>query len=551
MDVDGGLHRIGSVASGAARADAARYRAAGWWDDRTLADGLEAAAAAAPDRLAVADGSSTLTYGQLVARVHGAVAALADAGVGPAVGTVLVAGNTVDAVVAYHGLLRAGGPVAVLDRRAGAADLRLACEVLGADVHVVLPASEADRLAPDAAGHPILRLETVARAAERAGDARWTEPDRDAPRLVLFTSGTTSRPKGVVHSLNTITTGARNMARITGADATTVLYLVSPVTSIAGITQTHLFADCHAALVLDDAFDADRSLERANAVGATLLGGAPVIAERLIRAAERRADRRCAIRMLALGGAMLPRPLLEQATDELGIDVARVYGSSEFSCATGSVPTDDRERRLADDGLLMPGTEVRTGTVDHPQEGLLRGPGLFLGYTDPADDAAAFVDGWFRTGDLVEVHDGRLTVVGRLKEVVNRNGLKISLGEVDAALAGMPGADEHGCFAAADPETGERLAVAIRPAPGATVALADVVAHLQRSGLATRKLPEELVTWDGPLPRTPSGKVVRSRLVMESPGKPSETATRVGPDRTNPITRQPDPGPTAAEEKDS
>ncbi len=174
---------------------------------------------------------------------------------------------------------------------------------------------------------------------------------------------------------------------------------------------------------------------------------------------------------------------------------------------------------------------MRVGTADHPQEGLLRGPGLFLGYTDPDDDATAFVDGWFRTGDLVEVHDGRLTVVGRLKEVVHRNGLKISLGEIDAALAGLPGADEHGCFAVADPDTGERLAVAVRPAPDTTVTLADAVAHLERAGIARRKLPEELVTWDGPLPRTPSGKVVRSRLVMESPGKPSEMVARVRKDR--------------------
>ena len=164
---------------------------------------------------------------------------------------------------------------------------------------------------------------------------------------------------------------------------------------------------------------------------------------------------------------MLPRPLLEQATDAFGIEIARVYGSSEASCATGSVPEDDREHRLADDGVLMPGTEVRIGSANSPQEGLLRGPCVMLGYVDPDDDAAAFEDGWFRTGDLVEVHDGRLAVVGRLKEVVNRNGLKISLTEIDAALAAMPDLDEYACFAAPDPDTGERLALAVRPAPGA------------------------------------------------------------------------------------
>ena len=79
----------------------------------------------------------------------------------------------------------------------------------------------------------------------------------------------------------------------------------------------------------------------------------------------------------------------------------------------------------------MPGTEVRIGSAEHPQEGLLRGPAVFLGYADAEHNVEAFEDGWFRTGDAVEVHDGRLTVVGRIKDVVNRNGLKISPSEID------------------------------------------------------------------------------------------------------------------------
>jgi acyl-CoA synthetase (AMP-forming)/AMP-acid ligase II len=268
-------------------------------------------------------------------------------------------------------------------------------------------------------------------------------------------------------------------------------------------------------------------LDRINAVGATVLGGAPVIAERLLRAAERRESRHVALRTLALGGAMLPRPLLELATDEYGIEIARVYGSSEAPNFTGSVPDDDRQHRLADDGALMPGSEVRVGSKNHPQEGVLRGPGVFLGYVDPEDNAAAFEGDWYRTGDLVEVHNGRLTVIGRLKEVVNRSGLKVSLNEIDAALAGLPGALEHAAFGVPDPSTGERLVVAVQPEHGAAVTLEDVVAHLLGQGLARRKLPEELVIWDGPLPRTASGKVVRSQLVMEAPAKRSERAERL------------------------
>ena len=161
---------------------------------------------------------------------------------------------------------------------------------------------------------------------------------------------------------------------------------------------------------------------------------------------------------------MLPRPILELATDAFGIEIVRVYGSSEAPNFTGSTLNDDRERRLSDDGALMPGSEVRVGSSRHPQEGMLHGPSLFLGYTAAEHRAAAFEKGWFRTNDLVDLHDGRLTVVGRLGAVANRNGLKISLDEVEAALAGMPGVVEHACFALPDPATGERLAVAVHAA---------------------------------------------------------------------------------------
>jgi acyl-CoA synthetase (AMP-forming)/AMP-acid ligase II len=294
--------------------------------------------------------------------------------------------------------------------------------------------------------------------------------------------------------------------------------------------QVHLTADSHATLVLEDQFDPQETLRRMSAASATLLGGAPVIAERLLQAA--RPGTSLSLRTLALGGAMLPRPLLELATDAFGIGIARVYGSSEAPNFSGSLPADDREARLSDDGALMPGSEVRVGSREHPREGLLRGPGVFLGYLDPGDNAGAFEGDWYRSGDQVELSSarggqGRLTVVGRLKEVVSRNGLKISLPEADAALAGLPGAVEWSSFGLPDPETGERLAVAVQPAGGAALTLDDVVAHLLAAGVARRKLPEQLVRWDGPLPRTASGKVVRSRLAMESPAKDSDLAPRL------------------------
>jgi acyl-CoA synthetase (AMP-forming)/AMP-acid ligase II len=509
----------------AERADA--YRAALLWNDRGLRDGIERAAAQTRDALAVADNDRSLTCAELERSVDAGVVMLGGAGVRPGSAVVLISGNTIAGVVAYHAILRIGATVVALDRRCGAADLRHAHEVAGPGAVVVVPDGERERLREalaDALMIPTGAFGHVTQGVPVGID--WPEPDRDAPAVVLFTSGTTSRPKAVIHSLNTLTAGARNMARVTGADARATAFLVSPLTSITGIMQMHLVADQHAALVLEDRFDDEASLDRINAHGATLLGGAPVIAERLLRAAAARADRRIALRTLALGGAMLPRPLLELASDAFGIEVARVYGSSEAPVTTGSLPSDPRERRLLDDGALLPGSEVCVGSHEHAQEGLLRGPAMFVGYVDPDDTRAAFEDGWYRTGDAVEVADGRLTVVGRLKDVVDRNGLKISLAEVDGALAQLPGAIEVACFGLPDAATGERLAVAVRPEPGSEPTLEAVTRHLQTAGLAVRKLPEQLVVWKEPLPRTASGKIVRSRLVMESAGKPSQFGSR-------------------------
>ncbi len=403
--------------------------------------------------------------------------------------------------------------------------MRAALEELSGPAILIVPSAEHHRLSIEVPFGSALVLESLV----GSDTAEWAEPDRDAAAVVLFTSGTTDRPKGTIHSLNTLTAGARNMATITGAGHETVIFLVSPLMSITGVIQMHLFADRHAALVLEDRFEAARSLERINAVGATLLGGAPVVAERLLRAAEARPDHRIALGTLALGGSMLPRPLLELATDVFGIAIARVYGSSEAPCATGSLPGDDRGQRLSDDGALMAGTEVLVGSENHPQEGMLRGPSVFLGYLHPEDTERAFEDGWYRTGDLVEVEAGRLTVVGRLKEVVNRNGLKITLSEVENALSGMSNVLEYACFALPDPDTGERLVVAMLSEPGAELTLDAVVDHLLARGIARRKLPEQLVLWDGPLPRTTSGKVVRSRLVMETPGKRVHFVERLRP----------------------
>jgi acyl-CoA synthetase (AMP-forming)/AMP-acid ligase II len=187
---------------------------------------------------------------------------------------------------------------------------------------------------------------------------------------------------------------------------------------------------------------------------------------------------------------------------------------------------------LADDGKPLGAVEVRIGSKADPAECCLGGPHLFLGYVDRDDDASAFErdggdDDWFRTGDLAELRDGRLKIVGRIKDIVIRNGLNIPISEVDGAVAALPGVVQCAGYGVQDPATGERLAMAVRMRDGASLDFDAMVDALTAAGLAKWKIPEELVVWNDVFPETASGKVQRTLLEEGGAGRPRTVARRL------------------------
>jgi acyl-CoA synthetase (AMP-forming)/AMP-acid ligase II len=501
-----------------------RYVAQGLWDEAGLRDGVERHARHAPATVALADTSASWTYQQLETQVARAVGGLAAHGITDGVPVLVIAPLITEAVVAYHAIIRCGGIAVMLDRRCGQADVRHALGLVDAALIITTP-DLATSLGLASVGRPVL---TFGALGQWPGPRRdWSEPDPGQPRVVVFTSGTTSRPKAVVHSLNTLRAGAQSMARaleLTGHDAA---FLSTPVASITGLVQVHLTLDRGARLILEDRFDPAASLGRLRAQRATVLGGAPIIIEELFRQAAEQEVPTLPLRAICLGGTMIPRPVLAQAIERFGITPVRVYGSSETPCATTTAPADRGELRICDDGVRAPGTELRT---DGPRPGelLVRGPMRFLGYLDPADNRDAFVaGGWFRTGDLGTLADGRLTVTGRVKEIVARKGMKISLAEVDEAALALAGVQEAASYGVPDPETGERLVLAVRCTSPETESFETIVSRLAVGGLATWKLPEQVVFWGRPLPRTASGKILRPALVAGAAGQPAGLALRL------------------------
>jgi acyl-CoA synthetase (AMP-forming)/AMP-acid ligase II len=499
---------------------AASYQAAGLWNGSGLRAGLEAIAETDPHRLAIADNSQSMSYEQLRVRVERVIAALRVRDVSPGDAVILVAPNSAPAAVAFAALLRCSAVVVALDRRCGAADVAHAINATGPRL-VIAPERLMGSLRLAEHQVAIAGLDEI--QSGTASDAEWDEPDKSEARIVLFTSGTTSRPKGVVHTLHTFGAGVRNLGSAFRWDAGDAPFLSSPLASITGLSQLQLSLDGHH-IVLDDDFEPKRSLALLERHGATVLGGAPVLLEMLLSEYERQGKKESSLSVVALGGTMIPRAVLETAS-QFEIRPVRVYGSSEVPIHTATRPDDPLEQGMADEGLPLNGGEISIGSAADPSELIVRGPNMFQGYLDDAHNVDAFDGGWFRTGDLAEITDRRLAIRGRLKEVVARKGMKISLAEVDAAVAGLPDALEWASFGVPDTDTGERLVLAVRANESDSLGYEVVTAFLLERGVARGKLPEQVDVWTEPLPRTPSGKIQRNRL----PSSGGNVRTTVAP----------------------
>ncbi|OBI24864.1 AMP-dependent synthetase [Mycobacterium sp. E1386] len=499
-----------------------RYRAAGFWTGDPV-DMVRSAAARHPGRPAVVDRGAELTYGELDKRIDSAALAMADAGAVRGGAIVLVVGNDVDSVVAVHAALRVDALVLLVPRSAG-------------------PKQLADIIARTRAPVGAAPNWTTISQPELSGLCRWIElgdgdrvgaesprPARpaDEPSIVLYTSGTTSRPKGVIHSLSTLAKASANYVAAAGLGAEDRIFLISPLASVTGVVQALFIGPMLAIpVILEDRWDPSATCDLLVTSGATWYGGPDRLLDRLLDEAAAR-DAAVPLRAVYLGGTTLDRRIVERVERDFGIVVMRAYGSSEVPVSTSGLRGEPRIVRHADDGLPLDDVDVRIGSEAEPTDCCIKGPHTFLGYTDAADDELAFDGEWFRTGDVAEIVGGRVRIVGRIKDIVIRNGLKIPAAEVEEAVSRIAGVRECAAYAVADDTTGERLTMAIVLEPDVEMTLAEVAEALLSEGLPKYKLPEELVLWDEPLPVNANGKIDRTKLDARSAGRRRLIADRL------------------------
>ena len=352
--------------------------------------------------------------------------------------------------------------------------------------------------------------------------------DPDSPALVAYTSGTTSEPKGVVHTHRTLGAEIRQVSALVPVDLPRLT--TSPVGHIGGML-TGVFAPLLRGTPINllDMWDTERVLQLMTELGVAAGSGATFFLTSLLDAPGLTPRHLELMRHIMLGGAPVPAAVARRA-DALGLSLTRNYGSTEHPTITGSRHGDPADARLLTDGRPLAGVELRIVNDEgadvapgEPGEILSRGPDCFVGYTDPAlTERYLDTEGWYHTEDIgvLDTH-GYLTITDRKKDVIIRGGENISASEVEEVLARMPEVAEVAVIAAPDERFGEHVCAVVRlREPG--LLLDTVRAATAEAGLGRQKWPEELHVVEE-FPRTPSGKIrkrdLREQLRAQAPSR--------------------------------
>lgn len=512
-----------------------RYREAGLWGTRTIAEEFHDVAVAHPDRLAVVGLDGHLTYAELDAASDLLAAALAGRSLRPGDPVLFQVTNRVETVVAWYGVLKAGlVPVCTLAAHRGH-EIGAISRRVGAVAHLVEAGTRGFDLVAFAAeqqdGHPTLRHvlvlgEPVPDAdpvtARRSVEEIQRGIDADDVAVFQLSGGTTGVPKVIPRLHAEYWYNAAEYARSWGWTPDTRVAHLIPLIHNAGITcALHAAHSAGATLVLGTA-DLDGSLPLLAAAGAThlLLGhghfGAPD--HPAFDAAAR------TLQQVVLSGAKVPPPLFD-GLERRGLWSGQLFGMGEGLFLT-TRPAAPRTARATTVGTpISTLDEVRVlepGTEDELPDGEVgelccRGPYTLRGYLDaPGHNARVFTsDGFYRTGDLAAVHHiegGRYVAIeGRIKDLINRGGEKISAEEVEQLLLRHPRVRGAAVVAVPDPRLGER-ACAFLLVEGDPLTLADVREHFAALQVAKFKWPER-VEHLAEIPRTLVGKVDKKRLV--------------------------------------
>jgi cyclohexanecarboxylate-CoA ligase len=353
-------------------------------------------------------------------------------------------------------------------------------------------------------------------APEEPGERIQSASDPAEICLLLYTSGTTADPKGVLHSHQTLDYTLRGIVERWDLRPGEPSFMPSPVSHITGYLMAMLAPPLLGApCVLLDVWDPERARELIETEQCRFTSGTTPFLQGLLDAYAAAGDGGCALRLFSCGGADVPPDIIRAASEKLVDMACRAYGSSEIPAYCLGGPDFDERINAETDGIpVSPESEARLfQPVDGVGELLLRAPQMCLGYLDAnLNDDSFTEDGFFRTGDLARIGpQGEVIITGRKKDIILRGGENISAKQVEDALYGHPNVREVAIVAMPDPVLVERACAFVVPTGDGPPTLTQLTQLLEELGLAKQKWPERLEVVDE-LPLTASGKIQKFKL---------------------------------------
>lgn len=511
-----------------------RHTADGYWRDRVITDFLEDHAAADPEKVAFIDPRRRITYSQLKQQTDRIALGLLELGVLPGEVVSFQLPNWIESIVLHYACTRIGAianPLIPIYRErelgfmVGLARSKVIVvprEFRGFDYPAMVTKLRA--------GWPDLQHVLVvdgpswedfaATPWEQRRDASelpTMRPDPNEVALLIFTSGTTGEPKGVMHTHNTLGAANDPLPERLGITSNSVFHMASTLAHLTGFLfgarlPVHNGATC----VLQDVWDPNRFVELIEQHHITYTFGATPFLHDLVNADNLVDHDTSSLQRFCCMGAPIPRAIVREARAKLpGLVVVGGWGQSEDSLVTLGIPGDPDDKLIDTDGYPWPGMEIRVVSADG--SGLaagatgrlqVRGPLLFVGYAERLEMTRASFDGdWFDTGDLATIDEGGyLAIAGRTKDVIIRGGENIPVAYVENVLYEHPDVTAVAVVGYPDPRLQERACACVALRPGAALSLEELQQFLAGKGVAKPYWPERLEVLED-LPRTASGKI--------------------------------------------
>lgn len=507
-----------------------RFYEQGLWTPDTFYMLLRAHEARMPSAGALRDGRDFLDWHRLKVRVDAFADDLVACGIGAGDRVSIWMSNRVDAVIAFLACSRIGAACnPSLHRTYTCAEIAGLLTELGASALVTEDGWGADRNKQDfdsmLAQLPFLKKVYKAGSFPESakGSPEYVHEDPDTVAYLAFTSGTTGRPKCVMHSSNTLMANARDLARDWSLSKADVILSLSPLSHHIAWVAVGQWLASGAELVVDDPPAGMTRLDWIVESGATYVLGVPTHAMDIL--AEQRARgmaKMGAVRVFYMAGAPIPEVIAKAFVDQ-GITPQNIYGMTENSSHQYTHPEDPKDIWVSTCGRGGPAYEVRIwDPEDHDRElpqgqtGEIggRGAALMLGYFGNQDATEKTFNrhGYLMSGDLGSLDaQGNLRIEGRAKDLIIRGGHNIYPSKIEALALTHPGVAKAAAFPVADERLGEKVCLAII----GKVEAHELLTHLAAEGLSKYDMPEWFVALDS-LPLTASGKILKRVLVEQA-----------------------------------